>query len=639
MNETITENEPSSNDNTKICNLIASYELDQCQFAMDNCNAPMGGFLNYIFIRYCTFKQLEPLFYICSLFWVIFLFYMLTSTAEDFFCPSLAEISRILRLPPDVAGVTFLALGNSSPDIFSILAGIFSGSSGFGLGEPIGSGFVCVSVLIAIVSFVVKDATVSAFPFLRDVITYLIGVLFVFLIVIFQGSINLWQSITFLVIYFLYVSFVIGCKFYNDYKNRKKKNQQEDQQDKDDANEEEEESNSSGWLEGKKPILQCKNIDEIPENVKKQLKSKLFYGAVYNPKFGVAYLSNEPINTIPKGCCTERTPLNRKSSLQEEDNSINNIEMNGSIIIENHFTINTSSNDNQDLIHCHEHDHHHFRFSSFKEIISTKYQEFIEWIEWNEKSKLDKIFFIIEAPSILARNLTIPKADPNDWSKLFAILCPIFIPPFTLFTIGYISLNIPGSEFPIWVLGSMCGLFISILIHFTSKKCRKPFYHIIFVISSFIMSILWIFTIANELVNVLNSFGILWSISDSVLSIVLSIGNTFSDMAADLAVARQGYVEMAVAAAYAAQGMSLLIGLGIATTANFVMTRKPFEIEFSPTLIVTFIFLLATLISSLIVIPIAKFKAPKIFGLFLLTIYLVYLVITILIEFKILLNH
>jgi len=75
---------------------------------------------------------------------------------------------------------------------------------------------------------------------------------------------------------------------------------------------------------------------------------------------------------------------------------------------------------------------------------------------------------------------------------------------------------------------------------------------------SFVMSILWIYLIANELVDVLNSMGVLWNISDSILSIVLSAGNSLSDLAADVAVARQGFVEMAVAASYSAPGLSLL---------------------------------------------------------------------------------
>lgn len=66
------------------------------------------------------------------------MFYLLGDLAETNFCPSLTEISRILRLSPDVAGVTFLALGNGAPDIASVIVGVLSGNADFSIAEPIG---------------------------------------------------------------------------------------------------------------------------------------------------------------------------------------------------------------------------------------------------------------------------------------------------------------------------------------------------------------------------------------------------------------------------------------------------------------------------------------------------------------------
>ena len=40
------------------------------------------------------------------------------------FCPALKVMSQVLRLSQNVAGVTLLALGNGSPDIFSAFAAI-----------------------------------------------------------------------------------------------------------------------------------------------------------------------------------------------------------------------------------------------------------------------------------------------------------------------------------------------------------------------------------------------------------------------------------------------------------------------------------------------------------------------------------
>ncbi|KAF0984844.1 hypothetical protein FDP41_000743 [Naegleria fowleri] len=628
--DTSSQNSDSPQENTKLCSKIATYELDQCQFAKENCMSPLGGMLNYIFIRYCTFQKLEPLFYVLAFLWMVFLFYMLSTTAEDYFCPSLAEISRILRLSPDIAGVTFLSFGNGAPDIFSTIAGIFSGSTGFGLGEPIGSGLFICSVLLACVTLVVKEAKVSAFPFLRDVITYLISVTFVFVIILVDGSINLWQSISFLAIYVAYVVFVIGSKLaMNRIQNRKQKIQEKrrclinnedpcvvcdstdnekqsliqeqyytkyDELLSEDSSFDEADSSSSGWKEGKQPTLRFSKVEDIPDKVIEILRKKQHhYGAQYNPKFGIFFYETPSLDNL-------------------SSQKLKSIDI-GSVIIENHFDHKNTGEDVCDA--CHEAGGNRTWLEKVKCKACHVWAEFLDQCEWEENRG--------------------EKTDPNEWSKLFAVLNPIFMPPFVLFALGYLDLKVVNSEFPLWALLSLIGLVFSVFIFFTSKASRKPKYHIMIVGVSFIMSVIWIYTIANELVDVLNSFGIMWNISDSILSIALSAGNSLSDMAADVAVARQGFVEMAVAAAYSAPGLSLLFGLGISMTANYIMTSNPFPIEFSPTLMVTFVFLIAVLISSIIVVPVAKFHSPKIFAWFLIAMYLVYLCIAILVESKLLL--
>lgn len=73
------------------------------------------------------------------------------------------------------------------------------------------------------------------------------------------------------------------------------------------------------------------------------------------------------------------------------------------------------------------------------------------------------------------------------------------------------------------------------------------------------MSILWIYIIANEMVDLLTSLGVILQVSDAILSItVLSWGNSLSDLVADVLIARQGFVEMALGGVY---GGPLLVGI------------------------------------------------------------------------------
>lgn len=68
-----------------------------------------------------------------------FLFSFIGITASDFFCPNLATIANYLGLSESTAGVTFLAFGNGSPDVFSTFAALRGGTFSLAIGELIGA--------------------------------------------------------------------------------------------------------------------------------------------------------------------------------------------------------------------------------------------------------------------------------------------------------------------------------------------------------------------------------------------------------------------------------------------------------------------------------------------------------------------
>jgi sodium/potassium/calcium exchanger 6 len=67
----------------------------------------------------------------------------------------------------------------------------------------------------------------------------------------------------------------------------------------------------------------------------------------------------------------------------------------------------------------------------------------------------------------------------------------------------------------------------------------------------FAVSVIWIYTIANEIVNLLTAFGVILNISNTILGLTfLAWGNSLSDFVADVVSARQGYPNMGMSACF-----------------------------------------------------------------------------------------
>ncbi len=101
----------------------AGYE--QCRFAR-TCNNGVGLWAPFVFCHHNKSRTIH-LFFIISpvmLIWMVTLFRLLGSTAEDFFSPSLEMFSVKLGLPPRFAGVTLLALGNGAADVSATISAI-----------------------------------------------------------------------------------------------------------------------------------------------------------------------------------------------------------------------------------------------------------------------------------------------------------------------------------------------------------------------------------------------------------------------------------------------------------------------------------------------------------------------------------
>ncbi|XP_008280250.1 sodium/potassium/calcium exchanger 6, mitochondrial isoform X2 [Stegastes partitus] len=214
-NTTVTMTSESSSDE---CDLVMNRSAaDRCAFVKNTPDCSMeDGFINYLYTAFCLLPpNLTPLAITLCIIWLFFLFVVLGLTASKFFCPNLSAISSTLHLSHNVAGVTFLALGNGAPDIFSAMAAFsHPHTAGLAVGALFGAGIFVTTVVAGSVALI-KPFAVASRPFLRDVIFYMGAVFWTFLM-LYRGTTTLGETLGYLSLYVVYVlTVIISAYIYN----------------------------------------------------------------------------------------------------------------------------------------------------------------------------------------------------------------------------------------------------------------------------------------------------------------------------------------------------------------------------------------------------------------------------------------
>ncbi|XP_077417582.1 mitochondrial sodium/calcium exchanger protein isoform X2 [Vanacampus margaritifer] len=208
------------NNDDKCDHVMDVSAAERCAFVK---NAPdcsvEDGFVNYLQVAFCLLPpDLTPLTVTLCIIWLFVLFVILGLIASKFFCPNLSAISTSLHLTHNVAGVTFLALGNGAPDIFSAIAAFSRPhTAGLAVGALFGAGVFVTTVVAGSVALV-KPFAVASRPFLRDVIFYMVAVFWTYLI-LFRGTTTLGETLGYLGLYVVYVlTVVISAYIYSRQK-------------------------------------------------------------------------------------------------------------------------------------------------------------------------------------------------------------------------------------------------------------------------------------------------------------------------------------------------------------------------------------------------------------------------------------
>lgn len=252
---------------------------------------------------------------------------------------------------------------------------------------------------------------------------------------------------------------------------------------------------------------------------------------------------------------------------------------------------------------------------------------------------LVQISKVWELPVSFLLKLTIPQTAPSEWSRFYAsaniALCPLVLlyacnslMPFD----HPIVFLLPRTHLPLWFIVLLTSSSLAVL-HFIVETEPPKTEQMPVLLIAFVMSVFWISSISGELLNCLAALGAILQLPSALLGLtVLAWGNSVGDLVADVAVAKAGQPELAMAGCFAGPMFNMLVGLGTALviqTAN--VYPNAYELHFHVGIVIAFVFLLLSLMGSLLVITSYRFRVPRFWGFFLVGLYIFFTAISLVI--------
>ena len=135
----------------------------------------------------------------------VYMFGALAVVCDDYFVPSLEQITDKLHMHSDVAGATFMAAGSSAPELFTSIIAVFITKSDIGLGTIVGSAVFNILFIVAICGlFAGSVLRLSRWPLLRDSMCYLLSIV-ALIVVTHDKSVYWYEALVLVCMYLLYV--------------------------------------------------------------------------------------------------------------------------------------------------------------------------------------------------------------------------------------------------------------------------------------------------------------------------------------------------------------------------------------------------------------------------------------------------
>ena len=266
----------------------------------------------------------------------------------------------------------------------------------------------------------------------------------------------------------------------------------------------------------------------------------------------------------------------------------------------------------------------------------------VNWLTFRKLPWYWQLVAVIRAPIHVVLTLTIPVVDmtapDKNWKRLLAAVQVFIAPAFVVwgFEMDQLDLGsgaiedtavaVGGGVFPVWAVALAVGAIAAMALLLATSNDTPPRRYHFFSFLSFLVSVTWITLIADEIVAILEAIGLVLNVSHAILGLlVLGPGNSVGDFVANLAVAKQGKPQMAIAAAFGGPTLNTLIGIGLAGTVACARQAggAPYPVDQTTLHTVSGAFLIGGLVLSLAVLSLSGFRSSRPHGFSLLSLYAV----------------
>jgi sodium/potassium/calcium exchanger 6 len=271
-------------------------------------------------------------------------------------------------------------------------------------------------------------------------------------------------------------------------------------------------------------------------------------------------------------------------------------------------------------------------------------EEVLIGIDWDaDASTFEKVTFVLEYPFSILRWVSIATAD-QQWSQRRRVLSAIA--PMGMVTVVFLDFSsnwtggtaYAGFFTPVYLYNMIGAFVVGVVLYLTSTNDALPRWNGFLVFMAFVATVAWLDLLGNECVAVLESVGTITGITESsvghsILGVtVLAWANSIGDFISDTAVTRAGKPEMGVSAVFGSPMLTACLGIGISVLIGSSVNGKGFvTATLDDELLVSFVFLAISLLSSLTVIVVSNYTLPRWYAYYLLSVYLTYMVMSVLI--------